>query len=116
VVSSAFFPAAGVDRSAVTVVERVFLVGNQWATLAVFAVMNLALVSTLGTTIGHRLASVRVVREDGAPVVGLPKAAVRTALLLLVIPAVVWDGEGRGLHDRAATTRVVRIAPRRDRA
>jgi hypothetical protein len=35
-------------------------------------------------------------------------AAVRTALLLLVIPAVVWDADGRGLHDRVAGTAIVR--------
>jgi len=40
--------------------------------------------------------------------VGFIKAAIRTLMLLLVIPAVVWDSEGRGLHDRAAGTRLVR--------
>jgi len=35
-------------------------------------------------------------------------ALVRTLLLGLVIPAVVTDDDGRGLHDRAAGTVVVR--------
>ena len=43
---------------------------------------------------------------DRAP--GLLRAAARTALLLLVVPAVVQDGDGRGLHDRAAGTVIVR--------
>jgi len=33
---------------------------------------------------------------------------VRSALLCLVIPAVVWDRDGRGLHDTAAGTVLVR--------
>ncbi len=45
---------------------------------------------------------------DGGPV-GLARAALRTVLLCLVIPAVVWDRDGRGLHDRAAGTAVVRL-------
>ncbi|MDQ1739361.1 MAG: hypothetical protein QOE53_1013, partial [Pseudonocardiales bacterium] len=40
----------------------------------------------------------------------LPPARVllRTVLLVLVIPAVVWDRDGRGLHDRLAGSAVVR--------
>src|ERR1019366_4316143 len=34
--------------------------------LAVFVLMNLLLVGTLGSTIGHRLLGIRVVRLDGA--------------------------------------------------
>jgi uncharacterized RDD family membrane protein YckC len=40
--------------------------------------------------------------------VGFARGAVRTALLCLVIPAVVWDADGRGLHDKAAGTVIVR--------
>jgi uncharacterized RDD family membrane protein YckC len=35
-------------------------------------------------------------------------AALRTALLMLLIPALISDRDGRGLHDRAAGTVVVR--------
>ena len=31
----------------------------------------------------------------------------RTVLLFLVIPAVVWDRDGRGLHDKIAHTVIV---------
>lgn len=90
-----------------------------WATLAVFAVSTAVLVSFLGATIGHRLLGLRVVpvaSRDGEPVpdgqghaVPGPRAGVvRTALLCLVIPAVVWDRSGRGLHDVTARTVVVR--------
>lgn len=91
-------------------------------TLAVFAVSTALLVGLLGTTIGHRLLGIRVVRlvdaqprtdpvPDAARPVrapGLVAGLVRTVLLCLVIPAVVWDGDGRGLHDVAARTAIVR--------
>jgi hypothetical protein len=36
------------------------------------------------------------------------RAVVRTALLILLIPALLVDADGRGLHDRATQTAVVR--------
>jgi uncharacterized RDD family membrane protein YckC len=33
---------------------------------------------------------------------------VRTALLIVVIPAVIWDADQRGLHDKVAGTVLVR--------
>ncbi len=86
-------------------------------TLAVFAVENLVLVGTLGFTVGHRLLGLRVRRAGATPDGPLPddgrapgvgRAALRTVLLCLVIPAVVWDSDGRGLHDRSAGTAIVR--------
>jgi uncharacterized RDD family membrane protein YckC len=38
----------------------------------------------------------------------LPSIVVRTVLLFLLIPAVVVDKDGRGLHDRFTGTAVVR--------
>ena len=74
------------------------------AVLALVYVVGLLLVDR---TPGMRLLGVRVTRLDGAGV-GLVPAALRTALLLLLVPAVITDRDGRGLHDRAAGTAVVR--------
>jgi len=76
-----------------------------WGTLAIFAAEQLLLLSTLGYTIGKRLFGLRVGRLGG-PLTPL-NVAMRTLLLLPVIPAVVWDRDGRGLHDRLAGTVVV---------
>ncbi|WP_402464700.1 RDD family protein [Isoptericola aurantiacus] len=83
---------------------------DELATLGVFAVMNLVLVASVGSTIGHRLLGLRVRRLDveGPHLVGFGRAAVRALLVCLVIPAVVWDADGRGLHDKAAGTVIVR--------
>lgn len=108
-ISAAFFPAPAFDPQLATTFERVLLAGHPMATLAVFAAQHLLLVATLGTTIGHRLVGVRVVREDGVAYVGVLKSLARTVLLLLILPAVVWDEENRGLHDRGAGTRIVAL-------
>lgn len=92
------------------------LAADPWATLAVFAGSSAVFVGLLGHTFGHRLLGLRVVRlaeQNGrrGPVPGPPgllAGTVRTGLLALVIPAVVWDGTGRGLHDVAASTAIVR--------
>ena len=74
------------------------------AVLAAVYVIGLLLV---GRTPGMQLLGLRVGRLDGTGV-GLVPAALRTALLLLLVPAVITDRDGRGLHDRAAGTAVVR--------
>jgi uncharacterized RDD family membrane protein YckC len=53
---------------------------------------------------------IRCVRAaDGRPV-GVPRALLRGVLLALVVPALLMDGDRRGLHDRAAGTIVVSAA------
>jgi uncharacterized RDD family membrane protein YckC len=76
--------------------------------LVVFVLMNLLLVGTLGSTIGHRLLGLRVVRLGGASAGPIP-ALVRTVLLAVVIPAVIWDRDTRGFHDKLAGTVLVRV-------
>jgi uncharacterized RDD family membrane protein YckC len=49
----------------------------------------------------------RLQRLDGGWV-GLWKPVIRTVLLILVIPAVIWDADQRGLHDKAVGTVLVR--------
>jgi len=109
-----------IDWVACLAIANVFFDGAALAPLAVFAVENLLLVSTVGSTLGHRIVGIRVRRApvrtpDGSLTVpaqgsgpGFVAGAARTLLLCLVIPAVVWDADGRGMHDRAAATVIVR--------
>ena len=99
-----------VDWAVASLVSRAFLgevLGPQFGPLAVFAVMHVVLVGTAGFTLGHFVAGLVVRGTDGGPV-GPLRALIRTALLCLVIPAVVYDTDRRGLHDKASETVVLR--------
>jgi len=98
-----------VDWAVCLLISAAFFGGDPTATLAIFAAENVLLVATIGHTLGHRLLGIHVRRAAGVGPVGLGRAALRTALVCLVIPAVVWDGDGRGLHDRSAGTLIVRL-------
>ncbi|SPE49385.1 RDD family protein [Streptomyces netropsis] len=80
--------------------------GN-WAVL-IFVLLSLLTVGTVGCTPGKRLLGLRVVGEDGGRL-GLPRVLLRSVLLAIVIPAVIWDRDTRGLHDRLARAVQVRI-------
>lgn len=97
-----------VDWLASVAISAGFFGYDPTATLVIFFTMTTLLVGTGGATIGHRLVGVAVRGVDGR-VPGLGRAALRTAALCLVIPAVVWDRDGRGLHDRWAGTQIVRV-------
>ncbi|MFJ7334686.1 RDD family protein [Streptomyces sp. NPDC101110] len=78
-----------------------------WAPLIMFALMVLT-VGTVGFTPGKRLFGLRVLALATGRVSPW-RAALRTVLLFLAIPALIWDRDGRGLHDRLAGTVEVRI-------
>ncbi|HEY0938050.1 MAG TPA: RDD family protein, partial [Trebonia sp.] len=79
----------------------------QWVSLLLFLAEVYLLTAVSGLTVGKRLLGLRAVRTDGSRP-GFKWAALRTLLLLVVIPACLTDRDGRGLHDRASDTVVVR--------
>jgi uncharacterized RDD family membrane protein YckC len=81
---------------------------TQFWTLALFAAEVWLLTAISGLTIGKRLLSIRVIRTSGNTP-GFAWAALRTLLLLFVVPALLSDRDLRGLHDRASDTIVVRM-------
>jgi uncharacterized RDD family membrane protein YckC len=80
--------------------------GN-WALLVFFA-LGVLTVGSVGFTPGKRLLGLRVVAEGGGRLNPL-RVLLRTALLCVAVPALIWDRDGRGLHDRLARTIEVRI-------
>jgi uncharacterized RDD family membrane protein YckC len=80
--------------------------GN-WA-LLIFFVMSVLTVGTIGFTPGKRLFGLRVLTLETGTVQPV-RALLRTVLLCVAIPALIWDRDGRGLHDRLARTVEVRI-------
>lgn len=64
-----------------------------------------------GQTLGMYLARIRLVAVDRPPGVTRVRplqVLLRTVLLFLLVPAVVFDRQRRGLHDRISGTAVVR--------
>lgn len=78
-----------------------------WVGLAVFAAENILLVGTTGATLGMRLFGIRVAGlRPGRPY--FVAILIRTVLLCLAVPALIWDRDNRGIHDRVAGTVVLR--------
>ena len=77
-----------------------------WHTL-IFAVMQMVFIPTIGGSIGHRLTGLQVVPLAGGWV-GIWRPVVRSVLVALVIPALVWDSDQRGFHDKIAGTVLIR--------
>ena len=82
-------------------------VTGAWSTL-VFVIEYTGLIALTGQSAGMRLFGLRVARCDGGAL-ALGAVLARTALLCLVIPAVVWDRDGRCLHDRLTGAAVIRV-------
>lgn len=80
-------------------------------TLAIFATEVILLTWLTGASFGQRLLGLRIESVHGGRLT-LPQVLLRTALLCLVLPAVIYDSQGRGLHDRAAGTICVRASAR----
>ncbi|MEV3990852.1 RDD family protein [Streptomyces sp. NPDC049837] len=79
--------------------------GN-WAVVVLF-VLSVLTVGTIGSTPGKRLLGLRVISVEGERL-GLGRVVIRSLLLCLAIPALIWDRDGRGLHDRLARAVQVR--------
>lgn len=73
----------------------------------IFLVMQVVFVTFAAGSIGHLILGMRVVPLSGGWV-GFLRPAARAILLTIVIPAVIWDADQRGLHDRLAGTVLVR--------
>jgi uncharacterized RDD family membrane protein YckC len=97
-----------IDWALCSLISAAFFGYDGMATLGIFALEQMLLVGTLGYSVGHRVFGMQVQRLEGKPA-GLGAAVVRALLICLVIPAVVFDEDQRGIHDRAVGTVLVRI-------
>lgn len=95
-----------VDWALCTLVVNAFLDAPMevrgYAVLLVFAAQAMLLVTFTGTTVGKRLLGIRMAALSDSRLPWPLAVVVRTVLLCLVIPAVIYDRDQRGLHDRAA--------------
>jgi len=107
-----------IDYAAATIIATGFLGYDQFALpseagftmftpIIVFALLQIVFIPTIGGSPGHRIVGLRLVRSGGGWV-GIWRPIVRTLLLIVVVPAVIWDPDQRGLHDKAAGTILLR--------
>ncbi|MFD4419903.1 RDD family protein [Agromyces sp. NPDC058484] len=100
-----------IDWASATVIALLFApyssMLHSWLTLGIFALLQILFIPTIGGSVGHRLTGLRVVPMSGGWI-GLWRPVVRTALLVVVIPALIWDADQRGFHDKVAGTVLIR--------
>ncbi|CAB4532633.1 unannotated protein [freshwater metagenome] len=80
------------------------LIGQTRLTLVVFFVETLLLTALGGATAGHRIVGIKVVNFTTGVNPTPLQALIRTVLLCLVITAITYDENGRGIHERLSGT------------
>ncbi len=99
-VSSIFVAALLLDRS--------WIDTSFWPHLFLF-VQVVILTALTGASAGQRLRGIRIIDVNTLQNIAPLGALIRTILIMLVIPAVVQNKEGRGLHDLATKSAAVRF-------
>lgn len=78
------------------------------STLIIFVLLGWLSVWFFARTPGHAVLGMGVARVDAEAPVGWWRALVRSLLTILILPAAMVDSDGRGLHDKATGTAVIR--------
>ncbi len=75
--------------------------------LLIFFTQYLVLVTLQGASAGHRVFRMRIVNfEDGGRPT-LLQALIRSVLMVIVITAITYDENGRGIHERFSKTKII---------
>jgi uncharacterized RDD family membrane protein YckC len=78
------------------------------AVFLIFTAQYLIFAALGGATPGHRIVGLKIVRfSDGGMATPL-QALIRTGLLILIITAITFDQNGRGVNERMSNTVLVR--------
>ncbi|MEJ5929085.1 RDD family protein [Corynebacterium sp. H128] len=81
--------------------------GVSTLTLVIFVVISVISVWLFARTPGQAMMKMGVARVDAEERVGLWRALIRAALTVFILPPIMVDSDGRGLHDRATGTAVI---------
>lgn len=99
-IAFAFFAGGG------TYSERI--VGTRLSTPLIFVAEYAILIALTGASFGHRLLRLRVVDVNHGGLPTLRQVLIRTALMAIVITAITYDEDGRGIHERFSQTKLAR--------
>ena len=82
---------------------------NSLLTLLVFAIEVTLFTWMMGSSFGQRIVGIRVrdLVKDSNPT--LVQSLIRTLLIVVLIPPLLADTGGRGLHDRIAKTKITNV-------
>lgn len=75
--------------------------------LIIFFTEMLVMTSFGGASAGHRVMRMKVVRFSDAGAVSPVQALIRTTLICLVVTAITFDENGRGIHERLSNTKLI---------
>lgn len=95
-VTLGFFAGSG------TFLERSRGIGG--TVLLILALEYLILVSLGGASFGHRIVGLKVVRFSDGGVATPLQALIRTFLMVIIITAITFDENGRGVNERLSNT------------
>lgn len=80
---------------------------RNWSLLSFFAMYAVSS-ALFGRTLGMAALRLRLAFTKEGSSIGLPRAVLRTVMVMLLVPAVIVDRDRRGLQDRVTDTAVVR--------
>jgi uncharacterized RDD family membrane protein YckC len=83
--------------------------GKSPITLALFFVEVWILTALTGASLGQKIFGLRVVRFADGSAISPMQALLRTVFLVLVVTAVTYDENGRGIHERISGTVLARV-------
>jgi hypothetical protein len=100
VIAFAFFAGGG------SYSERV--VGTRFSTPLIFVFEYAILIALTGASFGHRLLRLKVVDFSHGGMPNIRQVLIRTGLMAIVITAITYDEDGRGIHERFSQTKLAR--------
>jgi uncharacterized RDD family membrane protein YckC len=82
--------------------------GTRFTTAMIFIAEYAILIALTGASFGHRLLRLKVVDFNHGGMPSVRQVLIRTALMALVITAITYDEDGRGIHERFSQTKLER--------
>ena len=82
--------------------------GSRVPTTLILVAEYAILIALTGASFGHRLLRMKVVDFNNGGLPSIRQALIRTGLMAIVITAITYDEDGRGIHERFSQTRLER--------
>lgn len=81
---------------------------TSWAVPLIWGVIGVVCVWLFAQTPGQAMAGIGTARIDAEERVGILRSLVRVVFIFFLLPPLIQDEDGRGMHDRATGTALIR--------